>query len=56
MNYLSKENVKEELFSISFSKEMDSKFIKNISSSIVNTKDYLKDAVISIEHRLEIKN
>ena len=56
MNYLSKENVKEELFSISFSKEIDSKFIKNISSSIVNTKDYLKDAVISIEHRLEIKN
>ena len=33
MNYLSKENVKEELFSISFSKEIDSKFIKNISSS-----------------------
>ena len=56
MNYLSKKNVEGELFSISFSKEIDSKFIKNISSSIVNTKNYLKDAVISIEHRLEIKN
>ena len=42
MNYLSKKNVKGELFSISFSKEIDSKFIKNISSSIVNTKRLFK--------------
>ena len=56
MNYISKKNVEGELFSISFSKEIDSKFIKDISSSIVNEKDYLKDAVISIENRQEIKN
>ena len=56
MSYISKKNVEGELFSISFSKEIDSKFVKNISSSIVNTKNYLRDAVISIEHRLIIKN
>ena len=56
MNYLSKKNVEGELFSISFSKEIDSKFVKNISSSIVNEKDYLKASVISIENRQELKN
>ena len=56
MSYLLKKNVDGELFSISFSKEIDSKLIKNISSSIVNKKDYLKNAVISIESRPEIKN
>ncbi len=56
MSYLLKKNVDGELFSISFSKKIDSKLIKNISSSIVNKKDYLKNAVITIESRLEIKN
>jgi GTP cyclohydrolase II len=56
MSYLSKKNVGGELFSISFSKEISSKFIKDISSSMVNEKDYLEGSVISIENRQEIKN
>ena len=56
MNYISKKNIKEELFSISFSKEISSKFIKDISSSIVNEKDYLEGSIISIENRQEIKS
>ena len=56
MSYISKKNVEGELFSISFSKEISSKFIKDISSSIVNEKDYLEGSVISIENRQEIKN
>ena len=56
MNYISKKNVEGELFSISFSKEINSRFIKDISSSIVNKKNFLKNAIISIENRLEIKN
>ncbi len=55
MSYLAKKTVEEKLFSISFTKEIDSKLIKNISSSIVNQKDCLKDASISFENRLEIK-
>ena len=55
MSYLAKKTVEEKLFSISFTKEIDSKLIKNISSSIINQKDYLKDASISFENRLEIK-
>ena len=56
MSYISKKNVKGELFSISFSKEINIKLIKDISSSIVNGKDYLEGSVISIENRQEIKN
>ena len=56
MSYISKKNVEGELFSISFSKEISSKFIKDISSSIVNEKDYLEGSVISIENRQEFKN
>ena len=56
MSYISKNNVEGELFSISFSKEVSSKFIKDISSSIVNEKDYLESSVISVENRQEIKN
>ena len=56
MNYISKKNVEGELFSISFSKEINSRFIKDISSSIINKKNFLKNAIISIENRLEIKN
>ena len=56
MNYISKKNVKGELFSISFNKDINSKFINDISSSIVNEKDYLEGSVISIENRQEIKN
>ena len=56
MSYISKKNVEGELFSISFSKEISSKFIKDISSSVVNEKDYLEGSVISIENRQEIKN
>ncbi len=56
MNYISKKNVNGELFSISFSNEINSKLIKDISSSIVNEKDHLEGSVISIENRQEIKN
>ncbi len=56
MNYISKKNVKGELFSISFSKEINSKFIKDISSSMANEKDYFEGSIISIENRQEIKN
>ena len=56
MSYISKKNVEGELFSISFSKEINSKFIKDFSSSIINEKDYFEDSVISIENRKEIKN
>ena len=56
MNYISKKNVKGELFSISFSKEINSKFIKDISSSMANEKDYFEGSIISIENRHEIKN
>ncbi len=56
MNYIAKKNVKGELFSISFSKEINCNFINDISCSIVNKKDYLKGSVISIENRQEIKN
>ena len=50
MSYISKKNVKGELFSISFSKEINSKLIKDISSSIVNEEDHLEGSVISIEN------
>ena len=56
MNYISKKNVKGDLFSISFSKEINSKFIKDISSSMANEKDYFEGSIISIENRHEIKN
>ncbi len=56
MKYISKKNVKEELFSISFSKAIESEFIKKIASSIINKENYLKDAIISIEKRPEIRN
>ena len=56
MNYISKKNVKGELFSVSFSKEINSDFIKDISSSIIKKKDFLAGSVISIENRQEMKN
>ena len=56
MHYLLKKNVDGELFSISFSKKINSKLVKSISSSIINEKNYLKNAIISTESRQEIKN
>ena len=55
MSFITQKVVKEDLYSISFSNKIDSELAKNISSSMVEN-NYLKDAIISVENRPEIKN
>ena len=50
MEYISSKNMKELLYSISFSKDFDSDKCQNLSCSVtINTKTILQGATISLE-------